>query len=139
MSMPSGIRWSEEQLQAHKALPVKTYPLSILQDRPAPIATGTPRATGMNKTEARYFARLQADPDVHWIGYEAVTLKLADDCRYTPDFAVMRSDGAIELHEVKGGFVREDAWVKVKVAAAKFPFQFVFAQEVKGVWTVKVL
>jgi hypothetical protein len=85
----------------------------------------------MNKTEARYAEQLQLRllaGEVAWFAYEALTLKLAPDTRYTPDFVVMLSDGTLECHEVKG-FFRDDAKVKVKVAAEKFPLRFVVARE----------
>ena len=56
--------------------------------------------------------------------FESVTLKLAKDTRYTPDFMVMMPDGEIQFWEVKG-FWHDDARVKIKVAAALFPFLFV--------------
>jgi len=56
--------------------------------------------------------------------FESVTLKLAKDTRYTPDFMVMMPDGEIQFWEVKG-FWHDDARVKIKVAAALFPFVFV--------------
>lgn len=53
--------------------------------------------------------------------FERFTLKLADDCRYTPDFLVQLMDGTLECHEVKGSFFEDDAKVKLKVAAEMFP------------------
>ena len=55
-----------------------------------------------------------------WYRFEAMKLRLADNTFYTPDFAVMTMDMHIEFHEVKG-FWRDDAKVKIKVAAAQFP------------------
>ncbi len=80
----------------------------------------------MNGTEAKYAADLEArkragEVEDYW--FEAVTLKIADACRYTPDFLVQLPDGTIEAHEVKG-FWQDDARVKIKVAAEKFPFVF---------------
>lgn len=77
----------------------------------------------MNKTEQAYALILEAKKRAGEIidyRYESVTFKLAKDTRYTPDFYVVYSD-KIELHEVKGGLVRDDARVKFKVAAASFP------------------
>ena len=56
--------------------------------------------------------------------FESMTLKLAKDTRYTPDFMVMMPDGEIQFWEVKG-FWHDDARVKIKVAAALFPFVFI--------------
>lgn len=54
-----------------------------------------------------------------------MTLKLAKDLRYTPDFMVHEIDGYITFYEVKG-FWRDDALAKIKMASEKFPmFRFV--------------
>lgn len=82
---------------------------------------------GMNKTEKRRAIELEAlkrDGAIHSWAYEKVTLKLADDTRYTPDFFVVELDGSIRFEEIKG-FWRDDAKVKIKVAAQQFPFRFV--------------
>ena len=90
-------------------------------------ALGRLKTGSMNKTEeayARHLEGLKAAGDVAWYLFEAVKLRLADNCFYSPDFAVMRADGMIEMHEVKG-FWADDARVKVKVAAERFPLRFV--------------
>lgn len=73
--------------------------------------------------------------------YEALTLKLADNTRYTPDFLVMTALGELELHEVKGGFIREDGWQKLKIAAGMFPFRFFLCQKLAkkdgGKWSIR--
>lgn len=77
-----------------------------------------------NRTEAEYAAGLtlrRAAGEIVDFWFEAVTLKLADDTRYTPDFLVMLPDGTLEFHEIKGHW-EDDAKVKVKVAAQAFPF-----------------
>jgi hypothetical protein len=79
-----------------------------------------------NKTEVEYEAFLkqrQMAGEIVWYAFEGVKLRLADKTFYTPDFAVMRSDGLIEMHEVKGYWM-DDARVKIKVAAEQFPFRF---------------
>lgn len=81
----------------------------------------------MNKLEARYASHLhvlQQVGKIHSFCFERHNLKLADRTYYKPDFEVMLPDGTIEFHEVKG-FMRDDANVKIKVAAAQFP-QYVF-------------
>lgn len=88
----------------------------------------------MNQTESRYAELLEArklrSEIISW-DFESITLKLADGCRYTPDFAVWNADGTIELVDVKGaGPVDPKSRVKIKVAAERFPqFCFVMAQE----------
>ena len=48
----------------------------------------------------------------------------------------MVASGQIEVHEVKG-FWTDDALVKIKVAAAKFPFRFIAKQYVKKEWITR--
>ena len=80
----------------------------------------------MNKTEQKYSVMLEArrfDGEVLWWAFEPIKLRLAKATYYTPDFLVMRGDGALECHEVKA-YWEDDARVKIKVAAEKFPFVF---------------
>lgn len=51
-------------------------------------------------------------------------LRLADNTFYTPDFAVMLADGALEMHEVKG-FWTDDGRVQIKIAADLYPVRFI--------------
>lgn len=108
------------------------------------LALGRLKAGAMNKTERAYadhLERLKWEGSILWYAFEAMTLKLADDTRYTPDFLVMAATGQLEAHEVKG-FWKDDARVKIKVAAEKFPFRFI-AVKVKakkdgGGWAYEV-
>jgi hypothetical protein len=56
--------------------------------------------------------------------YEGVTLKLADGCRYTPDFFVVVSSMILRLRfvEIKGAKVWEDSIIKFKVAKEQNPW-----------------
>ena len=92
----------------------------------------------MNKTETRWAARLTADPTVLAHQFEAVTLRLARDCRLTPDFLVVHADGALGFDEVKGGYIREDAAIKLKVAVDKYPFfRWRLCAWKDGAWNIK--
>jgi len=135
-------RWTEEQLAAHRQRIPRPAPASAAP----PVAKGTTRKPDMNKTEAEYAAMLQArstQGEIFWWQYEAITLKLADNTRYTPDFLVMLTDGTIEIHETKGGFIREDGWLKLKIAAALFPFRFFLCQKqakkAGGGWQIRMV
>ena len=94
----------------------------------------------MNRTEAKYAERLGAIKlagEIASFEFENVTLKLAKDTRYTPDFMVLMPDGTIEFHEVKG-FMRDDAWAKLKFAAERFPmFTFRLVKWVAKNWEIK--
>ena len=90
------------------------------------------KATGrMNATEAEY-ERLFLGGKPH--GFEEITLRLGDDCRLTVDFWVLGDDNVLEFHEVKG-FWRDDAKVKLRVAAERYPhFRFKAFRREKGIW-----
>lgn len=98
----------------------------------------------MNKTESAYAMELELRKragEIYWYGFEAIKLRLADNTYYTPDFAIVKPFGMnLEFHEVKG-FWREDARVKIKVAAEMFPFQFTAVTKRKqrdgGGWKVE--
>lgn len=101
---------------------------------PVSMATSTDEAK-LNKTEARYLAYLRA-LRMPWIGIQAITLKLADDTRYTPDFIIINANGELEAHEVKG-FFRDDAKVKIKVAARMYPFlRFLLVRADRKSWDI---
>lgn len=93
--------------------------------KPAPVVKPMLRqsaAPKLNKTEAAWGDWLRAAFPSCAIHEQSVTLRLANGCRYTPDFAVLDASGpgAVSIYEVKG-FMRDDAAVKIKVAAAQFP------------------
>ena len=101
-----------------------------LQPTPAPYRS---------KTEARYADLLklrQACGEIERWWYEGLKLRLAKETFYTADFLVhIAGKTRLELHEVKG-FWREDARIKIKVAAAHYPcFAFVACQYKHGSWS----
>ncbi|MDF3059341.1 MAG: hypothetical protein K0R17_3556 [Rariglobus sp.] len=86
----------------------------------------------LNKTEAAFLAFLRGEKRWAYIGVQTFTLKLADDTRYTPDFICVGHGGEFVAFETKG-FWRDDARVKIKVAARQFPFlQFTAVTRTKG-------
>jgi len=97
-----------------------------------------------NKTELDYEQEViipkQAAGEILWYRFEGLKFRLADNTFYTPDFAVMTSDGQIELHEVKG-FWQDDARAKIKIASGMYPFVFVAVMKQKksagGGWKIE--
>lgn len=87
----------------------------------------------MNRLEQSYAMFLERDPNVVWVKWQPFKLRLADRTFYEPDFGVMKSDGVLEVHEVKGHW-EDDARVKIKVAAETFPFRFIAVQKVDAGW-----
>jgi hypothetical protein len=106
---------------------------------PRQLATGRLRKPDMNGLEAAWAQVLEARRgrgELAWWVFEGIKLKLADSTFYTPDFAVMGIGSEMEFHEVKG-FWRDDARVKIKVAAGLFPFRFLAVRRVKQAWQVE--
>lgn len=105
-------------------------------------ALGRMKTGKMNKTEAAYAQHLEALKvcgEIVWWKFEAIKLRLADNTFYTADFFVMKADGKLEVHEVKG-FMLDDANVKIKIAADIFPFKFFLIRKRKkhhGQWDIK--
>lgn len=108
---------------------------------PFPAIPPSPKRA-INKTETRYIqdwlAPMRAAGAIAQYDFEAIRLRLAPRTTYTPDFAVWLPDGRLELHEIKGGFAREDAMVKLKVAARLYPaVRFVLARWRRGEWLIR--
>ena len=89
----------------------------------------------MNRMEEAFAERLELlkkSGEISDYRFEAATLRLAPKTTYTPDFLVV-SDHII-LYEVKG-FRRDDAMVKLKVAAKMFPFfEFILVTQDRQGW-----
>lgn len=91
----------------------------------------------MNKTEAKFdveylYPRKLAGEIIAY-HFEAVKLRLANNTFYTPDFLIAYPTH-FEFIEVKG-FWRDDARVKIKVAAQQFPnFKFKAVQLKQKQW-----
>lgn len=107
-----------------------TTPVAAMRERLQ--ALGRLKTGQQNATEAEYEANvlrpmLQAG-EILWYRFEGVKLRLADNTFYTPDYAVMKADGQLQMHEVKG-FWTDDARVKIKVAAGAYPFEFIAVQK----------
>ena len=107
-------------------------------------ALGRLKTGERNKTELAYeevLKALQRDGQIAWFKFEGVKLRLADNTFYTPDYAVMLTNGQMEMHEVKG-FWQDDARVKIKIAAELFPFRFLAVRPKPkkdgGGWNVEV-
>ena len=107
-------------------------------------ALGRLKTGQKNKTEQAYELEVlkpaMQDGSISWYRFEGIKLRLADNTFYTPDYCVMRSDGTMEMHEVKG-FWQEDARVKIKVAADMYPLKFIAvkrqAKKNGGGWSIE--
>lgn len=106
-------------------------------------AKGRLKTGQMNQTESRYSLFLESEKQAGRIAgfwFEALKLRIADKaCWYTPDFLVLRPNGDLELHEVKGSpaIFTDDAKVKVKVVSTNYPFKIFVAFPKKGSWDIR--
>lgn len=87
----------------------------------------------LNKTELAFLRFIRADPKIKEVHVQDMTFKLANDCRLTPDFSYIFMGRQVFI-DVKG-FQREDALIKMKMAARKFPqFDFYIVKKAQGGW-----
>lgn len=168
MGKGGAIRWTPEQLADFQKRngqrpvdPATGRPTStVLAPRETGVAQSTQQSAGtgkerlqalgrmrdgsMNKTEARYAQHLDVlkhQGAILWWAFEGIKLRLADRTHLTVDFAVLTSDGMLQMHDVKGAkaIVEDDARAKTKIAAQLFPFAFfmVYPDKASGGWTVE--
>lgn len=105
-----------------------------------------------NKTEERfrlaYLEAWKATGEIAKFAFEAITLKVANGCRYTPDWYVWPTmNTPLEngypmprFYEIKARkMIWDDAIVKLKVAAALYPeYEFYLcAYDRKTGWTIE--
>lgn len=153
------MRWTEEQLKTHQgkkggmpnATPFSseksTPQLSANEKRTKGLqALGRLKAGQMNKTEQRfnnYLLGLLHVGQIAWFKFEGIKLMLANNTSLTVDFAVMNSEGVIEMIDVKGAkaMITDDAKAKMKIAAAMYPFVFKYAYPIAekdgGGWKIE--
>lgn len=125
---------------------------SVKRKRPLDPTDLLDPAGRMNRTERFRAGELEAmriaGHIVAWY-YESVTLVLADNTRYTPDFVIIERVVvpdvspppapyvSIVIDEVKG-FWRDDARVKIKVAARTYPlFRFRALKRRGNGWSIE--
>lgn len=90
-------------------------------DKPA---QSVPHDHNMNKTERRYAGHLESlkiAGDIKDYLHEPFNIRLGKRTFYKPDFLVVNAENEIEVHEVKG-YWRDDAKVKIKLAAERVPW-----------------
>jgi len=122
-------------LQKQKTPPSKASPQKTLQGI---LQQGRRiREKKMNKTETAFAALLEhakkTGEILRW-HFEEITLKIAPNTRYTPDFLAVLPEGNWHIFEIKG-HLEDDASVKFKAASQKFPeITFQMLRRKKGQW-----
>lgn len=115
--------------------PLEIKPENALVTAVSMVASLSTDEVKLNKTEkARLaFLRMLAVPHLK---IQAITLKLADDCRFTADFTYVDENGRLTFEDVKG-FQREDAFLKIKFAARTFSeFRFLIVKKSGSGWNI---
>jgi len=96
------------------------------------IRAGHKKKGDLNRVEQLYadvLELLKRASEIRDYEFEKIKLKIGDGCWYTPDFMVLNKEDEIEFHEVKGGYITDDALVKFKVVCDLRPyFKFVMMQ-----------
>jgi hypothetical protein len=102
------------------------------------------RVKGMTKPEKLWgleLRRQQEAGEIKAFVYEPFKMSLGERCTYTPDYVITLNDGTIRIDECKGPFIREDAMIKLKWVAQKYPEHIVrLCQRLKdGRWKISVI
>jgi len=85
------------------------------------VARGSTGRGDLNQTEKRWAARLELSEHVEAWKYEEHGFRYgANDSTHWPDFWVMREDGRIEIHEVKG-YVKDAGRLRFLACADRHP------------------
>jgi hypothetical protein len=123
------------QMQAEdagKLRPIR-QPEPVVQ-KPKPPQLLRQNTRGPNKLEAAFAAVLRAENPGVQIREQAVTLQIGNGVRYSPDMMILEP-GRLEAFETKGGLFRDDAKVKIKIAASIWPqITFWLVWRKAGVW-----
>jgi hypothetical protein len=93
----------------------------------------------MNRLEESYSRHLdlrKAAGEVAEWWFEGLAFRIGERCFWHPDFLVQLADGTLELHDTKG-FVQDDATVKARAVAGKYPFDVFHVKRIKGHWVLK--
>ncbi len=150
--MTHGVTYTQEEYRALLAqgnvrevgsIRVKPAALAARGLPPLPVPSPAKIDRYRSKTERRYAELLthwQHEGEVLLWYYEPIKLWLAPQTTITIDFLVVwvTRPRDYELHEVKGSWIREDGWQKLKFAAAMYPiFPMYLAQWKDNTWTHK--
>lgn len=119
----------------------KLLAMGLQVDGEMPTVESKPRRQPgtMNKLEQRYSQQLELERmagEIKAWYFEAIALRIGQRCFWHPDFLVIMPDDTIQLRDTKG-HVKDDALVKAKSIASKFPFPVFHVKWIKKQWQVR--
>lgn len=95
------------------------------------------REKKMNNTEREFskvLEKAKVEGEIIRWNFEELSLKIAPNTRYIPDFLAVLPNGRWQVFEIKG-HLEDDAAVKFKTAAEKYPeISFHMLRRTKGRW-----
>jgi hypothetical protein len=139
------MKLTRAQAEAHQAKHGFAPKSPIASATIAPVARlAKPRMNGAESQYALLLEAMRRRGDIVSWSFEGITLRLADGCRYTPDFFVVINMNITKYYqvprlrfiEVKGRHIWDDAKVKFKVAREQNPWaEWEMHQKTKEGWT----
>jgi len=95
-------------------------------------ALGRLKTGERNRTEQAYENVLKTmliSGEILWYSFDSIKLRLANNTFLSVDFFILTKDFKLQAVDVKGSLaiITDDAKVKMKVAAEKFPWEFFYA------------
>jgi hypothetical protein len=137
--MPRGLQITRAQAEAHQRRHGFCFQPEIVSPKEvAKVDALRKRGSRMNKTESEYAMILEAmkrKGEIIAYSFEAIKLRLADNCWYTPDFFVERIDQLPIFVEIKGSHVWDDSKVKFRTAREIHTWaDFEMMQKTKSGW-----
>lgn len=127
-----------QHVQAQIRAQLSPPPVTIVDPIPSLSPTGGRKSLGPNKTEANYQQTILRGLDAR---YEAVTFRMSNGHRYTPDWVVFDQSGHIsECHECKGDYAlhsQQRARLAFDQCTKEFPgFLWVWATKKGSEWVI---
>ena len=110
----------------------------VAKETPPSAPVETRSSKGPNKTEAQYALYNLRGKDAR---YEAITFRMANRHRYTPDWVVFEDGRPVECHECKGGYAlhsQQRARLAFDQARVEYPgLRWVWAVKTADGWRVE--
>lgn len=129
---------SSAEKQAYEVRKPQAYSWDYLSKMPGISKKPTPGKMNRWESEyAKFLCNCMFSEEIAGFKFEAFRLSLGGGVQYIPDFFVLENDESFSVHEVKG-FWRDDARVKFKIAADRYPqFRFYECRKIGDLWDIR--